>query len=201
MKKVVVRYISNFCRCPTHANMAAMYIAMFCHFSFKVFTQETLVSLIHLQSQTVRKHSLILRPKRKCHKNILAKQTMARVVIYTNAIIFTPSPHHILILAASWQNQQNDLCGQPKTQISLGIRPVISESSLSAWGSTGSLATHWCRSWLRFVIVALPGLFYELLWNFLFWQLVQALYKINRPSNFQIIILEWFVGSMTGTIE
>ena len=30
-----------------------------------------------------------------------------------------------------------------KTQISLGIRPVWSESSLSAWRKLGSLATHW----------------------------------------------------------
>ena len=29
-----------------------------------------------------------------------------------------------------------------KTQISLGIRPVWSESSLSAWRNLGSLATH-----------------------------------------------------------
>ena len=33
-----------------------------------------------------------------------------------------------------------------KTQISLGIRPVWSESSLSAWRNTGSLATHWAHS-------------------------------------------------------
>ena len=33
-----------------------------------------------------------------------------------------------------------------KTQISLGIRPVWSESSLSAWRSIGSLATHWAHS-------------------------------------------------------
>ena len=33
-----------------------------------------------------------------------------------------------------------------KTQISLGIHPVWSESSLSAWRSTGSLATHWAHS-------------------------------------------------------
>ena len=32
-----------------------------------------------------------------------------------------------------------------KTQISLGIRPVWSESSLSAWRKFGSLATHWAR--------------------------------------------------------
>ena len=33
-----------------------------------------------------------------------------------------------------------------KTQISLGIRPVWSESSLSAWKKLGSLATHWVHS-------------------------------------------------------
>ena len=30
--------------------------------------------------------------------------------------------------------------------MSLGIRPVLSESSLSAWRNTGSLATHWAHS-------------------------------------------------------
>ena len=33
-----------------------------------------------------------------------------------------------------------------KTQISLGIRQICSESSLSAWRSIGSLATHWAHS-------------------------------------------------------
>ena len=33
-----------------------------------------------------------------------------------------------------------------KTQISLGIRPVWSESSLSAWRKVGTLATHWTHS-------------------------------------------------------
>ena len=33
-----------------------------------------------------------------------------------------------------------------KTQISLGICPVWSESSLSAWRNLGSLATHWAHS-------------------------------------------------------
>ena len=33
-----------------------------------------------------------------------------------------------------------------KTQISLGIRPVWSESSLSVWRKIGSLATHWAHS-------------------------------------------------------
>ena len=33
-----------------------------------------------------------------------------------------------------------------KTQINLGIRPVWSESSLSAWRKLGSLATYWAHS-------------------------------------------------------
>ena len=33
-----------------------------------------------------------------------------------------------------------------KTQMSLGIRPVWSESSLSAWGNLWSLAVHWTHS-------------------------------------------------------
>ena len=33
-----------------------------------------------------------------------------------------------------------------KTQIILGIHPVWSESSLSAWRKLGSLATHWAHS-------------------------------------------------------
>ena len=33
-----------------------------------------------------------------------------------------------------------------KTQISPGVRPVWSESSLSAWRKFGSLATHWAHS-------------------------------------------------------
>ena len=47
------------------------------------------------------------------------------------------------IWAATWQNQQN--C-PAKTQICLGIRPVWSEPSLSAWRKLGSLASHWAFS-------------------------------------------------------
>ena len=36
--------------------------------------------------------------------------------------------------------------GHAKTQISVGIRPVWSGSSLSAWRKLGSLATHWAHS-------------------------------------------------------
>ena len=38
------------------------------------------------------------------------------------------------------------LCTQAKTQISLGIRPDWSESSLSAWRKPGSLTMYWAHS-------------------------------------------------------
>ena len=50
-----------------------------------------------------------------------------------------------IIWASAWQNQQNGMCSA-KTQISLGIRPVWSDSSLSAWRKLGSLATYWVHS-------------------------------------------------------
>ena len=41
-----------------------------------------------------------------------------------------------------WHDKTNKTSVRPaKTQISLGIRPVWSESSLSAWRKLGSLAT------------------------------------------------------------
>ena len=46
-----------------------------------------------------------------------------------------------------WHDQTNKMSVRPaKTQISLGIRPVWSESSLSAWRKLGSLATHEAHS-------------------------------------------------------
>ena len=40
-------------------------------------------------------------------------------------------------------DKTNNVAVRPsKTQISLGIRPVCSESSMSAWSKIGSLATH-----------------------------------------------------------
>ena len=44
-------------------------------------------------------------------------------------------------------DKTNEVTVRPvKTQISLGIRPVWSASSLSAWRKLGSLATHWAHS-------------------------------------------------------
>ena len=49
-----------------------------------------------------------------------------------------------------------------KTQISLGIHPAWSESSLSAWRKIGSLATHWAHSEDSDQIGRMP----RLIWNF-----------------------------------
>ena len=44
-------------------------------------------------------------------------------------------------------DKTNNVAVRPaKTQISLGICPVWSESSLSTWRKLGSLATHWVHS-------------------------------------------------------
>ena len=46
-----------------------------------------------------------------------------------------------------WHDKTSKMNVRPaKTQISLGIHPVWSESSLSAWRKFGSLATHWEQS-------------------------------------------------------
>ena len=52
------------------------------------------------------------------------------------------------ICASARQNQQNTKwhVRPAKTLISLGIRPVWSESSLSTWRKFGSLAIHWAHS-------------------------------------------------------
>ena len=44
-------------------------------------------------------------------------------------------------------DKTNKMAVRPaKTRISLGIRPLWSESSLSAWWKLGSLATHWAQA-------------------------------------------------------
>ena len=44
-------------------------------------------------------------------------------------------------------DKTNNVAVRPaKTQISLGIRPVWSESSPSAWRKAGTLAAHWTHS-------------------------------------------------------
>ena len=52
----------------------------------------------------------------------------------------------ILIFEPPHDKTNNVVVRPAKTQISLGIRPVILESSLSAWRKLGSLAIQWAHS-------------------------------------------------------
>ena len=60
-------------------------------------------------------------------------------------------PSTVSVLLQQWYEPRHDKTNKvtvcpAKTQISLGICPVWSESSLSAWRKLGSLATHWVHS-------------------------------------------------------
>ena len=86
-------------------------------------------------------------------------QCMARRSFLSKALIVAPWSNRSLII---WKTgdlnlfvpHMSRLMTKPtkwhvrpvKTQISLGIRPVWSESSLSAWRKIGSLANHWVHS-------------------------------------------------------
>ena len=57
------------------------------------------------------------------------------------------SEHHSNLPFEPRHDKTNKIAVRPtKTQLSLGIRPVWSESSLSAWRNLGSLATHWAHT-------------------------------------------------------
>ena len=56
------------------------------------------------------------------------------------------NPFNIPVIEPPRDKTSNVAVRPAKTQISLGIRPVRSESSLSAWRKLGSLATHWVHS-------------------------------------------------------
>ena len=66
----------------------------------------------------------------------IAAQVMNIRTVCTGSTLFEPHP-----------DKTNKMTLRPaKTQNSLGIRPVWSESSLSAWRKTRSLVTHWAHS-------------------------------------------------------
>ena len=61
---------------------------------------------------------------------------------------YVPKPKNgtLCLYEPPYVKTNNVVVRPAKTQISLGIRPVWSESSLSAWRKFGSLATHWAHS-------------------------------------------------------
>ena len=71
--------------------------------------------------------------------NICKERTTAGELCWVE--LLTILPHE------PWHDKTNKMSVRPaKIQISLGICPVWSESSLSAWRNLGSLATHWAHS-------------------------------------------------------
>ena len=78
-----------------------------------------------------------------------------------------------------------------KTQISLGICPVWSESSLSAWRKLGSLATHWAHSEdsgqtgqmtrLIWVLAGCTGHFVDFVMQWLMWYFKMS-WDTAKPS-------------------
>ena len=65
--------------------------------------------------------------------------TSDKIISVMHGIVFTSYEHQ--------HEKTNKMSVRPaKTPISLGIRPVWSESSLSAWRNLGSLDTHWAHS-------------------------------------------------------
>ena len=98
----------------------------------------------------------------------------------------------------AWQNQQNDLCAHPvNTQISLGICPDWEESSLSAWRTLVSLATHGehtantlirldgCLSWS--VFAGRTGQFVGFIMQLLNFQTFLGRDSVIIPSNSPIV--------------
>ena len=67
-------------------------------------------------------------------------------------------------------DKTNNVAVRPaKTQISLDIRPVWSESSLSAWRKLVSLATHWAQSKTLIRLGGCPGWSESSLGALIFW--------------------------------
>ena len=73
-----------------------------------------------------------------------------RTFSYWNLINFKIMQSEVMFMVITyepWHDKTSKENVRPaKIQISLGIRPVWSESSLSAWRKLGSLATHWVHS-------------------------------------------------------
>ena len=65
---------------------------------------------------------------------------MHLIHIYQKHVFIHPHMSRLVTKPTKWR-----VC-PVKTQISLGIHPVWSESSLSAWRKLGSSATHWAHS-------------------------------------------------------
>ena len=91
------------------------------------------------------------------HSAVIEAWVLDTVVIYPFIVgVFTlscPLSHSLSFFGSHFftcepqHDKTNNVAVRPaNTQISLGIRPVWSVSSLSAWRKLGSFATHWAHS-------------------------------------------------------
>ena len=72
--------------------------------------------------------------------SMVGKQTVVAIMVRKKNSV-------VAIINEPWHDKTNTVAVCPvKTQISLGIHPVWSESSLFIWRNLGSLATHWALS-------------------------------------------------------
>ena len=78
------------------------------------------------------------RPRSVCRPTVKMKNVGTRKICHLSSRFYHVS--RIVTKPTKWYVYP------AKTQISLGIHPVWSESSLSAWRKLGSLATHWTYS-------------------------------------------------------
>ena len=83
-----------------------------------------------------------------------------------------------------------------KTQISLGIHPVWSESSLSAWRKLRSLATHWAHSEDSDQTGRMP----RLIWVFA-WRTCDFVGFVTRQLKFDFSADQWPVNSIWVVIQ
>ena len=106
-------------------NFVSFQLHIFIFFSiFRIFS----INFMKIPSILLLKYYFV-KKKQSFHTSLQKTQTYIKIII--------EPPHD--------KTNKMTVCSV-KTQISLGIRTVWSESSLSAWRNLGSLATHWAHS-------------------------------------------------------
>ena len=105
--------------------------------------------------QFKRKYKII---KKRVGKHSLKSKAVSIFFHINLATPIFPLSFFMMVCTVLWKNSTADLYEPPrdktnnvvvrpaKTHISLGIRAVWSEPSVSAWRKLGSLATHWAHS-------------------------------------------------------
>ena len=116
--------------------------------------------LVQLQMINIQSYEEMSTPKLNCSNPFMICRVLTIVFQDSPATAFRTYALYSVYLNLSRRTTKPTkwhVC-PAKTQISLGIRPVCSESSLSAWRSIGSLATYWANSEVSDQTVRMPRL-------------------------------------------